>query len=225
MDWPQDRFYPDGRRRIQLTQSERDTLVHQEMVERAIALYLDLTTHRTTRQIAEELGITRSQLKELTNEQAFIEKYQEHFTELGHDPRLSAVREGIADLLPVAFETLATMLESPDTPEGIRAKLVMKVLELNGIKPVAPKGSDKRELAEFLKDAGATVNLTKIDQMNVNVPQAYEADMAETVEGVCHEPQSLNAPAEISGAGNSTPQQPGDAPAPPSTASGPPSTD
>ena len=174
----------DGRRRINLTRDERADLVRQERVEAAVALFLDITTHRTTQQIAEELGITRKQLKALTHQQDFIDLYNEHFIELGHDPRLQAVRAGLADLLPHAFDQMSYLLINEDTPASVRLKAVLKVMELNGVRPQDPKGSNKRELAEFLKDAGATLIGT---QINYNVPTEYDEALGEVIEGVITE--------------------------------------
>lgn len=174
----------DGRRRINLTARERRDLVQHEMIEAAVALFLDITTHRTTAQIAEELGISRKQLKTITNKEEFIELYNEHFIELGHDPRLHAVRAGLADLLQPAFTALSGLITDDSTPKSVLRRAVMDILELNGIKPQDPKGSNKRELAEFLKDAGAAIQL---NQFNFTIPQEYDDALGDVIEGVIEE--------------------------------------
>jgi|GEM_PF-1187345 len=178
----------DGRRRIQLTAGERRELVEQERVEAAVALFLDITQHRTTQQIADELGISRKALKTLTKREDFIALYNEHFIELGHDPRLQAIKSGLADLLPHAYDQLAKLLVSPDTPSSVRYNTIKTVFELNGVKPQDPKGSNKRELATFLKDAGATINL---NQFNFQIPQEYDEALDNVIEGVIEEVEPM----------------------------------
>ena len=174
----------DGRRRINLTRAERFELVERERVEAAVALFLDITVHRTTQEIADELGISRKQLKKLTQRDDFIALYNEHFIELGHDPRLQAIKSGIADLLPIAFEELQKLLVGPNTSPSVRRKAIMDIFDLNGVKPADPKGSNKRELAEYLKEVGAQVTL---NQFNFQIPQDYDQALNDLEEGIVDE--------------------------------------
>lgn len=203
----------DGRRRINLTRREREALVQRERVEAAVALFLDISVHRTTQEIAEELGISRKALKTLTKREDFIALYNDHFIELGHDPRLQAIRAGISDLLPHALEQLSKLLVNADTPPSVKRKLGMDILELCGVKPQDPKGSNKRELATFLKEQGATINL---NQFNFNVPQQYDEALDDIIEGVIEdiEPTPLVELGDVQGAAQepaTEPDQPDDA--------------
>src|SRR5512144_798976 len=85
-----DRLLPDGRRAIKLRSDERTTLQQENMIETAVAMFLDLENEHTWEEIASALGISVPTLKKLTKSQAFIDKYNEHFADLGHDPRLKA---------------------------------------------------------------------------------------------------------------------------------------
>lgn len=169
----------DGRRRITLTRRERDDLVRQELIESAVFLYLDIHTHRTTQAIADELGITRKQLKTLTMHEDFITIYNDYFMELGHDPRLLRYREAISDLLPDAFDQIEKLITGAGTKDSTKLKACLKVFEYCGMKPVELKGSDRRELAEFLGEAGATLHLTQVNveagaTVNVGNPPEHE---------------------------------------------------
>jgi len=152
----------DGRRRITLTTQERKDFERQELIEGAVSLYLDIHTHRTTQDMADELGLTRKQLKDLTHHEDFIAVYNDHFMELGHDPRLMRYREAISDLMPLAYQELEHLLKHRSTKDSTKIRAIFKVFELCGMKPVELKGSDRRELAEFLNETG-TVNLTQIN--------------------------------------------------------------
>lgn len=167
----------DGKRKLMLTQAERDTLTRNQMIERAVTLYLDLEEARSQREIADELGITVAELKYMTQSEEFKVVYEEYFSELGHDPRLKATRAGLVDLLPLAYSRFRGILESPTTPATVLLKAVEKVLELNGVKPQAGKVSDRKELADFL---GSEVNLT---QVNITVSDEYKEALDEVIEG------------------------------------------
>ena len=171
----------DGKRKLMLTQEERTILTDHQLLERAVGLYLDLETARSQREIAQELGITVKQLKYLTQSEEFTTIYEEYFTELGHDPRLKATRAGLVDLLPLAYTRFRQLLESTDTPATVMLKAIDKVLELNGVRPQAGKISDRKELAKFL--VGSNVTLTRIDQVNINAPDAYADALSNVIDG------------------------------------------
>ncbi len=78
---------PARTRRISLRKSERNALALQEIMEGAVARFLDLERDRSWPQVAEELGISLHQLKELVKTPEFVELYNTPFAELGHDPR------------------------------------------------------------------------------------------------------------------------------------------
>ena len=99
----------------------------------AAALFLDLKENHTWKRIAEELGLSASQLRDLTKTREFDEAYERLFAELGHDPRYRAAQAKISDMLPLAIEKLADLLVSPSTSPGTRLKAIEKVIQLNGL--------------------------------------------------------------------------------------------
>ena len=168
----------DGKRKLMLTQTERNILTENQLLERAVGLYLDLEEARSQRDIAQELGLTVKQLKYMTQSEEFKAIYEDYFSDLGHDPRLKATRAGLVDLLPLAYSRFQGLLESDDTPATVLLKAVEKVLELNGVKPQASKVSDRKELAEFL--GSDNISLT---QINITVPDEYQQALGDVVEG------------------------------------------
>lgn len=195
LDNPDDHKMVDGRRQLHLTKAERKALRRRQLIEGAIALYLNLEGRRTNQEIADELGVSAKTLKLLTKDPMFIDLYNEHFIELGHDPRLKAIKAGLTNLLPAAFEQLSAIVENPQgVPWPVRKWAIAKIIELNGIEP--PKdiqSSDRKELADFLKER--SINLT---QVNINLPAEYNQalDLVESgkiVEGQFSEGASASA--------------------------------
>ncbi len=168
----------DGKRKLMLTQKERDVLARHQLIERAVSLYLDLEDARSQREIAQELDLTVKQLKVLTQSEEFKLIYEEYFSELGHDPRLKATRAGLVDLLPLAYSRFRGILESPQTPATVLLKAVEKVLDLNGVKPQSARVSDRKELAEFLGK-----NKLELTQININIDDEYQEALSEVIEG------------------------------------------
>src|SRR5215217_410422 len=78
------------RRRVQLNTAQREELVRQRQIEQAVSYFLDLEQTRTVKQIAEEMGLSVSALKRLTNDPQFQEVYDQTMIQLGHHPRLQA---------------------------------------------------------------------------------------------------------------------------------------
>ena len=164
----------DGRRRIRLNQQEREDLLERQQIERAVSMFLDLERAYSWREISQELGISIRQLKDLTKSEQFNEVYNEHFIELGHDPRLKASQAAITDLLTTAVNQLKTLLVGPDTPASVRYNAIVKVLELNGISPQKGGASDKQQLANFLREAGVSLTQNNVqNNLVVNVPDEY----------------------------------------------------
>jgi len=175
----------DGRRLLQLNNDEREAFAVREQTERAVMLFLDLTTGHTYPQIAAELEISVKQLKVLTRTALFEEIYNEHFEQLGHDPRLKVAEAKLGDLLPVAVAELQTLLTARATPAAVKMKAIERILEYNGVKPQKAGESSRRELADFLKDAG--VGQTTIGEVHIHNPPAnpaYDQAMARLEESV-----------------------------------------
>lgn len=167
-----------GRRRIKLRAHERDAFERSAMIEKAVALFLDTRSDHSWDQIAQALGISVMALKDLTKSQAFMDKYDEHFAELGHDPRLKGAQAALVDLLPKAVRELSLLLSSGDTPPSVKMKAIEKILELNGIRPNKGGEMDRAELMEFLKSANITIN----QQQNNYLPP-FEKNISAYAEG------------------------------------------
>ena len=180
-----ERRLPDGRRRINLRGDERSRLARQEMIERAVALFLDLERGRTWAEIASELGISVVTLKKLTKEKEFEEVYNQHFVELGHDPRLQATKAALVDLLPLAVRRLKGLLTEGTTPPTVLLNAIKEVMHYNGLAEAKGAGSDKRELADFLKEANVQIGEVNLNQTNI-VPAEYRQyvdDLQQPIEG------------------------------------------
>ena len=182
-----ERRLPDGRRKIKLTTAERQTFAKSEQIETAVRLFLDLDQGHSWDQIAQALGISVMALKDLTKTQEFIEVYDQHFAELGHDPRLKSAQAAIVDLLPMAVRQLRELLSGSDVPASVRFRAIEKVIELNGIGPQKGGQMDRHELMEFLR--GANIHLI---QNNISASPAtpYEGDISAYVEGRWEDIQS-----------------------------------
>ncbi len=176
----------DGRRRIRLNEQERGLFFERQLVERAVAMFLDLERAYSWREISQELGLSIRQLKDLTKSELFNDVYNEHFQELGHDPRLKASQAAITDLLTTAVNQLKSLLIAPDTPASVRYNAIVKVLELNGITAQKGGANDKQQLANFLKEAGVNLTQNNVETMVVQVPQEYQRGIQryeETIDG------------------------------------------
>lgn len=165
-----ERIQPDGKRAIMLRNGERTELQRQRLVEGAVARFLDLERSWSWQQIADDLGITISMLKDLTTSPDFNDIWNQHFIELGHDPRYRRVHDELGNMLPTAVREMKMMLESAETPPTVKLKVIENIFKLNGVS--GPKGAatDRNELTKFLQDAGLEVNAT---QVNIAVPPSY----------------------------------------------------
>lgn len=167
----------DGRRKISLTKGDRRALTRQARVEAAVALFLDLETGRTWTEIAAELGISVMALKDLTKTEEFIACYNQHFAELGHDPRLRSSQAALTDMLPEAVKQLKAMLTDAATPAGVRLKAIERVIQLNGMTAQQQQKSDQGELAQFLRGINVEGDL------NVTLQNPFAAEIRSYVDG------------------------------------------
>lgn len=161
----------DGRRRIKLTDQERRDLNRSQRIGGAVLLFLDLEGDHTWEEITQELGISVMALKDLTKTELFIEKYDQHFAELGHDPRLKSAQAAIVDLLPMAVRELKALLSGGDVPASVKFRAIEKVIELNGVDPTKGGAMDRNELMNFLREA----NISITQNNNITAPGALEA--------------------------------------------------
>jgi len=158
-----ERRKPDGRRRIKLTNAERDQMRRQRLMEGAAALFMDLERPRSWPQIAEELGLTLAQLKDLTRDEKFEQIYDDMFAAAQHDPRYKATQAALIDMLPAAAKRLREILLDGTDNASLRAiELLFKQTAI----AIAPpdQGSDRKELAEFLVT----------HQIRLDVPPVYK---------------------------------------------------
>ena len=169
---------PDGRRRIKLTRRERSALVRQQRAEQAAALFLDLSEARTWKSIAEEMGLSAAQLRDLTKSAEFDEAYNQLFAELGHDPRFRAAQAAVSDLLPLSIQTMKDLLLSARTPAGVRLKTAERIIALNGLENPAAAASDRQEMVKFLVE-----HHISLDGVGVPVPSEYQNAVATYSEG------------------------------------------
>jgi hypothetical protein len=160
----------DGRRQISLTAAERRGFTRSEQIETAVRLFLDLERDHSWEEIAQELGISVMALKDLTKTEAFIETYDQHFAELGHDPRLKSAQAAIVDLLPMAVRELRMLLSGGDVPASVKFRAIEKVIELNGVGPAKGGAMDRNELMNFLREANISIT-----QNNITAPGPVEA--------------------------------------------------
>ena len=160
-----------GRRQLTLTKDERKELQESRLIDRLVLLYLDLDRKYTQDEIAEKLEITRGQLNNLIRTKEFEDRWNEHFIELGRDPRIKATQASIAELLPAAFSTLKEAVEEGDVPWTVRIKAVEKIFELAGIERPQTVDSNRKEFEEFMKkkqdEAGKAENIV------ISIPSAY----------------------------------------------------
>src|SRR5574338_624029 len=175
-----DRLLPDGRRAIKLRSEERTLLQQEGMIENAVAMFLDLEHEHTWEEISAALGISVPTLKKLTKSQEFLDKYHEHFADLGHDPRLKAGKAALVDMLPTAIRELKGLITDPETPPTVKLGAIKEVIRLNGIEPEGAGQSDNAEFAGFLKKAGINVGQANI---TVELPVEYQQAIDSYVDG------------------------------------------
>jgi hypothetical protein len=175
------RIMPDGRRKIKLNNQERAIFSKSQQIETAVRLFLDIEQDHTWDEIGAELGISVMALKDLTKTQEFIDRYDQHFAELGHDPRLRSAQAVIVDLLPLAVRGLRELLTGGEVPASVRFRAIEKIIELNGIGPAKAGQMDRHELMEFLK--GTNISLTQ-NNISAAVPLSpYGTNISAYVEG------------------------------------------
>jgi len=169
-----------GKRHINLTKAERTSLAQLKLVERAVSMFLDLEQDRTWDQIAQELGITITQLKTLTRTPEFSKAYEEITVTLGHDPRLRAVSSALPNLLPVAYQQLKAILIGPATSDNVRLKAILEIFKLNHVGEEVTT-DDPREMTNFLEQNGVKVEGDLV--VALGIPDEFKAAFAKFLGG------------------------------------------
>ena len=180
-----------GRRRIKLTKAERQALRRKELASTAAFLFLDLDEARTWKQIADEMGLSAHQLRDLTKSEEFDALYNDLFVELGKDPRYKAAQGALADMLPLAMMELKSLVTDTRTPAGTRLKAIDKIMHLNGVENLQPQSSDRQELVQFLIN-----NNINIEAVGVPLPDMYQEQMEEVVDAEFIDQTNDNLPEE-----------------------------
>lgn len=161
---------PTSRRRINLKRENRQELLQNRRIEGAAALFLDLEHGRSWAEIAQELGVSVSTLKDITQTPEFDEAYNSLFADIGHDPRYRAAQAAMNDMLPLAIRELKAMLIDANTSPSIRLKAIEMVLKMNSLTLEKPAASEKTELANFLVSNQVVVQ---------NLPPQYQQALQE----------------------------------------------
>jgi hypothetical protein len=166
------RQYREGQRHVNLTKTERSALAEQRQMESIVVMFLDLEQDRTWKQIAEENGISISELKRITRKPEFQRIYDEATVAIGHDPRLQAVTTQLPDLLPVAFRKLKELLTKPEVRDDVRLKAILEIMKMN---QVGKDGGteDPGEMSNFLKKHNVEVQGDMI--INMGMPEDFQA--------------------------------------------------
>jgi hypothetical protein len=160
-----------GSRHLNLTKSERTELATQQQIERVVVMFLDLEQDRTWKQIAEEAGMTFSQLKKLVNRPEFQKVYDEATVAIGHDPRLRAITTALPNLLPLAYRRLTNILADESVRPDITLKAINDVMRLNHVGEEKEFG-DPREMKNFLQQNNVKLEGDMI--VNLNVPKEFQ---------------------------------------------------
>lgn len=173
------RIKQDGRRRLKLNSEERAELRDALLIDRLVLMILTLDeTSLSYEEMAEELGITIAQLKNLTRTEAFQERYNQHFMQLGQDPRVEVTQSRIVELLPQVFLQMEEGLRNPDVPWTAKWNIMEKVLELAGIDKPNLVDNERKEIEEFLLNKSESD-----DSIQIIIPSKYMETMERYQEG------------------------------------------
>lgn len=163
---------PPRRRKIKLNDEQRRELVERRQVELAVSYFLDLEQDRTLKQISEEMGISVSSLKRLTNSPTFQEVYDEQMMQLGHHPRLQALSSSLPELAPLAYKALKRLLGPgiAHTAQVSAVKLLFDTLKISD----QVREEDPAALSNFMKSKGVNVEGNLIMNVNLPIPLEYQ---------------------------------------------------
>ena len=169
----------DGRRRLQLNAKERANYRESLLIDRLVLMILTLDENsKTYEEMAEELDITVAQLKNLTRTEEFQERYNQHFMELGQDPRVEITQSRIVELLPQVFLQMQEGLTDPEVPWTAKWKIMEKVLDLAGIDKPDLIDNERKEIEEFLLNKSESE-----DSIQIIIPGKYMETMEKYNQG------------------------------------------
>jgi len=171
----------NGRTRITLTATQREQLARNRQIEEAVAMFLDLDVDRTNAQIADQLGLSKDQLKRLTQTDDFRRIYESALIEVGHSPRLGLTKQAIDEMLPLAARTVRSIMTDGGAPAGVRLKAAELVLGYAEI-----KGNAQQNQVEAFKNFMSAMNVRQLDQqgsLDFAVPAEFTSALADFVDG------------------------------------------
>jgi len=163
-----ERLTANGKRRLQLNKSEREMYKQSLLIDRLVLMMLSLEEEMTYEEMAEELDITVAQLKNLTRTEEFQDRWNQHFMQLGQDPRVELTQSRITELLPAAFLQMKDGLVNEDTPWTVKWKIIEKIFELSGIARPQQIHNDRKEIQEFLSQKSESD-----DSIQITIPGKY----------------------------------------------------
>jgi hypothetical protein len=173
-----DEIEPVERRHLSLTRRERADLADSRQIEEAVSYFLDLEQDRTVKQIAEEMGISVSTLKRLTQKPEFQAKYDEVLMGLGHHPRLQAVNQQLPELMPLAYQALKSVLVGQRVAATAKVQAVKLLFDTLHIADTHDD-EDPAPLNNFLAQAGVNVQGSgNVINVNLPIPQEYQEAFA-----------------------------------------------
>ena len=157
-------------RKLQLNKDDRAALAKRRQIEQAVSYFLDLEQSRTLKQIAEEMELSVSALKRLTNDPQFQEVYDEVMMQLGHHPRLQALNTQLPDLIPLGYQALKRLL-SPGTAHTAQVSAVKLLFDTLRIGDQV-REEDPQALENFMKGKGVVIQ-NNVMNVNLPIPEEY----------------------------------------------------
>ena len=162
------------RRHLNLTAGERAEMLGSRQIEEAVSYFLDLEQDRTVKQIADEMGISVSALKRLTQKPEFQARYDEVLMGLGHHPRLQAVNAQLPELMPLAYQALKQVLTGTRVAATARVQAVKLLFDTLHVADGRLE-EDPAPLHNFLTAAGVNVQGTgNVINVNLPIPDEYQ---------------------------------------------------
>ena len=157
-------------RKLQLNKEDRAALAKRRQIEQAVSYFLDLEQSRTLKQIADEMELSVSALKRLTNDPQFQEVYDEVMMQLGHHPRLQALNTQLPDLIPLGYQALKRLL-SPGTAHTAQVSAVKLLFDTLRIGDQV-REEDPQALENFMRGKGVIVQ-NNVMNVNLPIPEEY----------------------------------------------------
>jgi hypothetical protein len=157
-------------RKQQLSKEDRTALAKRRQIEQAVSYFLDLEQSRTLKQIADEMEISVSALKRLTNDPQFQEVYDEVMMNLGHHPRLQALNTQLPDLIPLGYQALKRLL-SPGTAHTAQVSAVKLLFDTLRIGDQV-REEDPQALENYMRGKGVVIQ-NNVMNVNLPIPEEY----------------------------------------------------